>query len=106
MQTAIKRAETELLKFALGYPEAYQDSPWGERVAKVKKKVFVFFHVPGFVDPLLQHGHGGAILGAKGRRHPSAPGQTVPGRRHEGETESDRGRARRASSGGSSEGDV
>ncbi len=47
MQTAIERAETELLKFALGYPEAYQDSPWGERVAKVKKKVFVFFHVPG-----------------------------------------------------------
>lgn len=42
-----KRAEAELLRFALGYPEAYQDSPWGEQVVKVKKKVFVFFHVPG-----------------------------------------------------------
>lgn len=56
MQTAIKRAETELLKFALGYPEAYQDSPWGERVAKVKKKVFVFFHVPGRELRLRSHG--------------------------------------------------
>ena len=42
----VKRAEAELLKFALGYPEATKDSPWGERVVKVKKKVFVFFHVP------------------------------------------------------------
>jgi predicted DNA-binding protein (MmcQ/YjbR family) len=41
-----KRAEAELLKFALGYPETHEDRPWGERVVKVKKKVFVFFHVP------------------------------------------------------------
>ena len=38
-----KRPEAVLLRaFALGYPEAYEDSPWGERVAKVKGKVFVF----------------------------------------------------------------
>lgn len=41
-----KRAEAELLKFALGYPETREDRPWGERVVKVRKKVFVFFHVP------------------------------------------------------------
>lgn len=41
-----KRAEAELLAFALGYPETREDNPWGERVVKVKKKVFVFFHVP------------------------------------------------------------
>jgi predicted DNA-binding protein (MmcQ/YjbR family) len=41
-----KKAETELLKFALGYPETHEDRPWGERVVKVRKKVFVFFHVP------------------------------------------------------------
>ena len=41
-----KRAEAELVKFALGYPETHEDRPWGERVVKVKKKVFVFFHVP------------------------------------------------------------
>ena len=27
---------------ALGYPEAREDFPWGERVVKVKDKVFVF----------------------------------------------------------------
>jgi predicted DNA-binding protein (MmcQ/YjbR family) len=38
-----KRPEAVLLRaFALGYPEAYEDFPWGERVAKVKGKVFVF----------------------------------------------------------------
>ena len=29
--------------FALGLPEAYEDHPWGESVAKVNGKVFVFF---------------------------------------------------------------
>lgn len=32
--------------FAFGLPEAYEDHPWGESVAKVGKKVFVFFGVP------------------------------------------------------------
>ena len=32
-----------LLEYALGLPEAYLDHPWGEDVAKVRKKVFVFF---------------------------------------------------------------
>ena len=32
-----------LLDYALGLPEAYLDHPWGEDVAKVSKKVFVFF---------------------------------------------------------------
>ncbi len=33
-----------LRKLALGYPEAHEDFPWGERALKVKKKVFVFMH--------------------------------------------------------------
>src|SRR6185436_6809390 len=35
-----------LKKFALGYPEAHEDHPWGESVVKVKKKVFVFMGHP------------------------------------------------------------
>jgi predicted DNA-binding protein (MmcQ/YjbR family) len=31
-----------LREYALGLPEAYEDHPWGEDVAKVRKKVFVF----------------------------------------------------------------
>jgi predicted DNA-binding protein (MmcQ/YjbR family) len=40
------RVQAELLSFALRYPEAYEDHPWGECVAKVRKKVFVFLSVP------------------------------------------------------------
>ena len=35
-----------LRAFAFGLPEAYEDHPWGESVAKVNKKVFVFFGMP------------------------------------------------------------
>src|SRR5882762_905544 len=45
---APKRPEAVLLRaFALGYPEAYEEFPWGERVAKVKGKVFVFLGMDG-----------------------------------------------------------
>jgi predicted DNA-binding protein (MmcQ/YjbR family) len=37
----------ELLDFALALPEAWEDQPWaGDTVAKVGKKVFVFFGDP------------------------------------------------------------
>lgn len=42
-----------LLEFALGLPEAYEDHPWGEDVAKVNKKVFVFL---GVDDDAAEHG--------------------------------------------------
>jgi predicted DNA-binding protein (MmcQ/YjbR family) len=32
-----------LKEFALGLPGAYEDTPWGESVARVKKGVFVYF---------------------------------------------------------------
>lgn len=37
-----REAQTQLAEYALSLPEAYADHPWGELVAKVKKKVFVF----------------------------------------------------------------
>ena len=33
----------QLRVFAFGLPDAWEDHPWGESVAKVGKKVFVFF---------------------------------------------------------------
>jgi predicted DNA-binding protein (MmcQ/YjbR family) len=38
----IARAETELRHFALSFPEAFEDHPWGELAIKVKGKVFLF----------------------------------------------------------------
>lgn len=32
----------ELRRYALHLPEAYEDFPWGDRVAKVGKKIFAF----------------------------------------------------------------
>ena len=38
-----KRTHASLVAYALGLPEAFEDHPWGETVAKVNGKVFVFF---------------------------------------------------------------
>ncbi len=42
------RAEKALRALALGYPETSEEFPWGERVIKVRRKVFLF----------MGHGHG------------------------------------------------
>jgi predicted DNA-binding protein (MmcQ/YjbR family) len=36
------RLRLALRDYALSLPEAYEDHPWGERVVKVRKKVFIF----------------------------------------------------------------
>jgi predicted DNA-binding protein (MmcQ/YjbR family) len=40
---AVSPLAARLRTFALGLPDAWEDHPWGESVAKVGKKVFVFF---------------------------------------------------------------
>jgi predicted DNA-binding protein (MmcQ/YjbR family) len=44
---AARRTEALLREFALAYPGAHEDFPWGERVVKVKGKVFVFLNRTG-----------------------------------------------------------
>lgn len=39
-----RQGEALLRKHALGYPGAYEEFPWGERVIKVNKKIFLFLH--------------------------------------------------------------
>jgi predicted DNA-binding protein (MmcQ/YjbR family) len=38
-----KQAESVLIAFAAGFPQAWEDHPWEHTVFKVGKKVFVFF---------------------------------------------------------------
>jgi predicted DNA-binding protein (MmcQ/YjbR family) len=44
---AARKTEALLREFALGYPGAHEDFPWGERVVKAKGKVFVFLNRTG-----------------------------------------------------------
>ena len=39
---ATEKLESQLRDFALRYPEATEDFPWGERAIKVRGKAFVF----------------------------------------------------------------
>ena len=40
--SALTGEAAEIRDFAMGFPEAHEDSPWGERAIKVRKKAFVF----------------------------------------------------------------
>ncbi len=53
MTDTLREAEAALRSFALGLPEAREEFPWGERVVKVNKKVFVFMGLPDELDSHL-----------------------------------------------------
>ena len=38
----LRDVEKRLRAAALGYPESYEDFPWGDRVVKVRGKIFLF----------------------------------------------------------------
>jgi predicted DNA-binding protein (MmcQ/YjbR family) len=47
MPEEMKKTIAKVREFALGLPEAREDFPWGERVVKVGKKVFLFLGKEG-----------------------------------------------------------
>ncbi|WP_199555315.1 MmcQ/YjbR family DNA-binding protein [Sandaracinobacteroides hominis] len=44
MPNDLAALESRLRARALAYPEAWEDFPWGERVVKVRKKIFLFLY--------------------------------------------------------------
>src|ERR671914_600290 len=60
--TSLKAAKAQLLKYALAKPEATLEHPWGENVAKVRGKVFVFF---GMADPVKDAPYADYVMGVK-----------------------------------------
>jgi predicted DNA-binding protein (MmcQ/YjbR family) len=58
----IKAAKAQLLKYALAKPDATLEHPWGENVAKVRGKVFVFF---GMADPAKDAPYADHVMGVK-----------------------------------------
>jgi predicted DNA-binding protein (MmcQ/YjbR family) len=60
--TTLKAAKARLLKYALAKPDATLEHPWGENVAKVRGKVFVFF---GMAEPAADEPYADYVMGVK-----------------------------------------
>lgn len=62
-------AREKLLDFALSLPGAHEEHPWGEDVAKVRGKIFVFLGTEGSRRMTVKldesHGHALSIDGAE-----------------------------------------
>ncbi len=73
MSTA-KSAKAQLLKYALAKPGTTLEHPWGENVAKVRGKVFVFFGVETGGDYVMGVKLTKALLYAKSMPYVEAMG--------------------------------
>ena len=60
--TTLKSAKARLLEYALAKPDATLEHPWGENVAKVRGKVFVFF---GMAEPAADAPYADYLMGVK-----------------------------------------
>lgn len=60
--TTVKAAKARLLRYALAKPDATLEHPWGENVAKVRGKVFVFF---GMAEPATDPRYADYVMGVK-----------------------------------------
>jgi predicted DNA-binding protein (MmcQ/YjbR family) len=72
--TTLKAAKTQLLKYALAKPDATLEHPWGENVAKVRGKVFVFFGLETTGDYVMGVKLTNALLYAKSLPYVEAMG--------------------------------
>jgi predicted DNA-binding protein (MmcQ/YjbR family) len=68
---AVRAVWKRLREFALGLPEAAEEFPWGDRVAKVRKKIFMFIGEGTGESPSIAlklhgdaHGHALSLPGA------------------------------------------
>lgn len=74
MATNFHPALADLADFALSLPEAWPDSPWGDSVVKVGKKIFLFASGPTADEP------GVTVKLPESRDHAlSLPGSVLPG---------------------------
>ncbi|HSN17465.1 MAG TPA: MmcQ/YjbR family DNA-binding protein [Gammaproteobacteria bacterium] len=65
-----RRSAAVLRKYALGFPDAYEEFPWGERVIKVNRRIFVFMHGSSQelrVTVKLPRSYGAALLASFAR---------------------------------------
>jgi len=69
-----KSAKAQLLKYALAKPDTTLEHPWGENVAKVRGKVFVFFGVETGGDYVMGVKLTKALLYAKSMPYVEAMG--------------------------------
>src|SRR5438552_13585459 len=56
MPDKLRETKEALQQFALGFPGAYEDFPWGEVVLKVGKKIFVFLGMENPEEDVLYLG--------------------------------------------------